>query len=306
MSDMEHALDGFLYALKVERGRSDNTLTAYRRDLVRFIGWCADRGVVRVVDVDAPCLADHLTWLTDGCGVGPRSVARARSAIRQWFTWMVEDGLVASDPTARVGAPRFSGPLPTVLSQAAVEAILEAPDPTTPLGLRDRAMIQVLYSAGLRVSELVGMPRHRLRVDPPVLLVEGKGSKQRMVPMGEEAGRWVLRYLRDARPLLDPGARSDALFVTQRGEAMTRQNFWRRLREHALTAGVSGKVSPHVLRHSFATHLLQHGADLRAVQALLGHADITTTQIYTHVTRERLKQIHAEHHPRGGRGAPRR
>jgi integrase/recombinase XerD len=295
---VDDAIEGFTYWLKVERGRSPHTLAGYRHDAVRFAGWLAEQGVHRPQDVEARHLEAHLAALLDD-GIGLRSIARARSALRQLFRFLVAEGHLETDPTRRVEAPRFTTPLPTVLRPDQVEAILAAPDPSTPLGLRDRAMIQLLYSAGLRVSELVAVPLHQVRLDPGLVLVTGKGRKERLVPMGEVAADAVALYLRDARPALDPGGRSTALFVTRRGAPMTRQNFWERLVGHARAAGVHGKVSPHVLRHSFATHLLANGADLRALQALLGHADVTTTQIYTHVSRERLKAVHALHHPRG-------
>lgn len=295
---MESAVEGFLYYLSVERGRSPNTIDAYRRDVLRFQRWLAGEGVERPEEVTQQHLSAHLVFL-DAQGLGARSLARARSSIRQLFRFLVSEGRLEADPTARVEAPRFLSPLPTVLSQRQVEALLDAPDPTSPLGLRDRAMIQVLYSAGLRVSELVTVPTHQVRFDPGLILVRGKRDKERLVPLGEVAADWVARYLRFGRPGLDPASHSPHLFVSRRGTGMTRQNFWQRLRQHAVVAGIDGKVSPHVLRHSFATHLLAHGADLRALQAMLGHADVTTTQIYTHVARERLKSVHAEFHPRG-------
>lgn len=295
---MDDAIEGFVYWLKVERGRSEHTVEAYRRDVTRFAAWLAARGIHQPGQVGQEDLAQHLTWLADE-GLGLRSMARARSAVRQLFRFLVAENLLESDPTARIEAPRFPAPLPTVLTPAQVEAILDAPDPSSPLGLRDRAMIQLLYSAGLRVTELITVPTHQVRLDMGVVLVTGKGRKQRMVPMGEVAAGWVARYLREARPVFDGDGRAPELFVTHRGKGMTRQNMWQRLRHHAVVAGVRGKVSPHVLRHSFATHLLANGADLRALQAMLGHADVTTTQIYTHVTRERLKTVHATYHPRG-------
>lgn len=295
---LEASLEGFLYALQVERARSPNTLAAYRRDVQRFLERLDGLGVSAPDEVTADHLSDHLAAL-DGDGLGTRSIARARSAIRQWFRFLVDEGLVEADPTVRVDAPRFSSPLPTVLRAEQVEALLAAPDPTHVLGLRDRAMIQLMYSAGLRVSELVTLPLHRVRRGEGLVQVRGKGDKERLVPMGDVAADTVEAYLRDSRPQLDPGARCDALFVSLRGRAMSRQNVWLRLRRHAAVAGIRGKVSPHVLRHSFATHLLSRGADLRALQAMLGHADISTTQIYTQVSRERLQRMHRDFHPRG-------
>jgi integrase/recombinase XerD len=304
VSALDDALDGFVGHLRVERGRSEHTISAYRADAARFFRWLGDQGVTDVGQVAQSHLADHLVWLQQHEGLGLRSMARARSSIRQLFQFLVVEEAVEADPTALVEAPRFAMPLPTVLSERSVTALLDAPDPSTPLGLRDRAMIQVLYSTGLRVSELVGLRLDRVRLDPALVLVRGKGNKERLVPMGEIAGRWVARYLAEARPLLDPAGASPQVFVGRHGEAMTRQNFWQRLKGHALVAGLRGKVSPHVLRHSFATHLLTHGADLRAIQVMLGHADLSTTQIYTEVSKERLKQVHAEHHPRGAARQP--
>lgn len=298
MSGWDAVIDGFVGHLRVERGRSEHTIAAYRADVARFAQWLDGRGVDEAGEVTQQDLADHLVWL-QGQGLGLRSIARARSSIGQLFKFLLVEEEVDHDATALVEAPRFHMPLPTVLSETSVTRLLDTPDPSTPLGLRDRAMIQVMYSTGLRVSELVDLRLDRVRFDPPLVLVRGKGNKERLVPMGETAGRWMARYLAESRALLDPAGASPQVFVGRHGEAMTRQNFWRRLKEHALVAGIRGKVSPHVLRHSFATHLLTHGADLRAIQVMLGHADLSTTQIYTAVSRERLKRVHAEFHPRG-------
>jgi integrase/recombinase XerD len=295
---LDAAVEGFVAWLSVERGRSAATLTAYRADVVRYLGWCAAQGVAEPAALQRAHLERWLVAMEQE-GLGPRSRTRARSSVRQLMRFLVEEGVVGSDLTSRVGAPRFVSPLPTVLSSRQVEALLDAPDVSTPLGLRDRAMLQVLYSTGLRVSELVGLQRRQVQLEPPLLQVVGKGNKERIVPMGEVAAGWIARYVRDARPLLGlPEA--EALFLSQRGEAMTRQNFWERMTDWGRLAGLRGKVSPHVLRHSFATHLLTYGADLRAIQAMLGHADVATTQIYTAVSRERLRQIHADAHPRAG------
>lgn len=295
---LDAAVEGFAAWLSVERGRSAATLSAYRADITRYLGWAAAQGIAAPGELDREHLERWLVAL-EGEGIGPRSRARARTSVRQLMRFLVEEGVLSADLSARVGAPRFVSPLPTVLSSRQVEALLEAPDVSTPLGLRDRAMLQVLYSTGLRVSELVGLSRRQVQLDPPLLQVVGKGNKERIVPMGEVAAGWIARYVRDARPLLGP-PEAEALFLSQRGEAMTRQNFWERMTTWGRLAGLRGKVSPHVLRHSFATHLLTYGADLRAIQAMLGHADVTTTQIYTSVSRERLRQIHADAHPRAG------
>jgi integrase/recombinase XerD len=297
-SSLEDALDGFLAHLRVERGRSPNTLAAYAQDVGAFVRWLDTRGVQTAAGVDPDHLADWLVARA-GAGIGLRSLARARSAIRQFLKFLVEEGEIAGDRTERVRAPRFHRPLPVVLSSAQIEAILDAPDPSSPLGVRDRAMVQLMYSAGLRVSELVGLRVDGVSLSPPIVRVFGKGGKERLVPMGAVAAEALARYAQFARPAFARDPRQPAFFLAEHGGPMTRQNLWERLLRHARIAGVPGKVSPHVLRHSFATHLLSHGADLRAIQAMLGHADISTTQIYTSVSRERLAAIHAEAHPRG-------
>lgn len=297
---MDAAIEGFLYWLRVEKGRSEHTIAAYQHDASRFAAWLKERGVSSPGDVTAAHLSAHMGDLMAE-GLGLRSIARARSSLRQLFRFLVAEHHIEADPTTIVDAPRFPAPLPVVLRADQIEALLAAPDPGTVLGLRDRAMIQLAYSAGLRVSELVNVPAHQVRADVGLVLVRGKGSKERLIPIGEVAASWVLRWLRDGRTAFDPTGRAEAMFLTRHGKAMTRQNLWERLVRYARLAGIDGKVSPHVLRHSFATHLLANGADLRALQAMLGHADITTTQIYTHVARERLKSIHAEFHPRSKR-----
>lgn len=295
---MDEALEGFMYFLKVEKNRSANTVEAYLRDLRRFADWCEDREISSPDALTRQLVVDHLADL-QADGLGLRSIARTRTSIRQFFKYAVKEQLSEDDPTVLVQAPRFANPLPTVLSSAQVEALLDAPSGGSPLEVRDKAMIAVLYSSGLRVSELVNLPWRNVDSAVGLLKIRGKGDKERLVPIGARALEAIVRYLRAARPLLDPDEVCPALFVSRKGEAMTRQNFWERLRDWALKAGIPGKVSPHVLRHSFATHLLEHGADLRSLQAMLGHADISTTQIYTHVSRARLARLHAEHHPRG-------
>jgi len=292
-----HALDGFRAWLSLDRGLSDNTVTAYLTDARRFAAWLAEQGRSDIRAVEHADITAYLVHL-QAQDVGARSRNRARTALRQWFRQLGQGQPDAPDPTALISAARTTKPLPTVLTTAQVEALLHAPG-QDPLGLRDRAMIQTLYSAGLRVSELVGLPWRSVDLREGLALVRGKGSKERVVPLGDRAVECIVDWLRRGRPLLDPDQASPALFVSRRGRAMTRQNFWQRLRHHAVSVGITGKVSPHVLRHSFATHLLEHGADLRSVQALLGHADISTTEIYTHVAQERLQRMHARHHPRG-------
>jgi integrase/recombinase XerD len=299
---MDDAIEGFLYHLRVERHASKHTEAAYRSDLVRFAAFLAARDRTGPRAVTRDDVSAFLVFLHDG-GLGLRSVTRARSAVRALFQFLVRDHIVEDDPTVLVDAPKFLKPLPTVLGAADVETLLAAPDRADPIGHRDAAMIELMYATGLRVSELVSLQWHQLDADMGVLRVRGKGDKERLVPVGEQALVLLRDYAKFARPRHDPAGRAPELFVTQNGEGMTRQNFWLRITRYARLAGLRGKVSPHVLRHSFATHLLEHGADLRSVQAMLGHSDITTTQIYTHVTRARLKAIHARYHPRGG-GAP--
>ena len=296
---LDEALEGFRAWLRIDRGLSANTIAAYLADARRFVAFLAGQGHADLASISHGDVVAFLASL-DAAGIGARSRNRARSTLRQLTRFARESGLAgAADPTALTEAARVVSPLPTVLSAAQIEALLEAPGDPGPLGARDRAMIQVVYSAGLRVSELVTLRRAGVDLLEGLVHVRGKGSKDRVVPLGDRAVLEIARYVRDVRPLHDPDGAAAELFVSRAGTAMTRQNFWERLRLHARAAGVRGKVSPHVLRHSFATHLLEHGADLRAVQMMLGHADIATTEIYTHVARARLKAIHARAHPRG-------
>ena len=295
---MDEAIEGFLYYLRAERHSSDNTIDAYQRDLCRFAAWAVERNLPHPGAVSGADVSDYLVHL-DRQGLALRSIARHRSTLRQLYRYLIREHIVEQDPAVLVGAPKFGQPLPTVLSARQVEALLAEPNRGHALGLRDAAMIEVMYATGLRVSELVSLRRHQINAEVGLLRVTGKGDKERLAPIGDRALILVGRYLFEARPLVDRDGRVPHLFLSRRGAAMTRQNFWKRLRQHALAAGIPGKVSPHVLRHSFATHLLEHGADLRAVQAMLGHSDISTTQIYTHVTQARLRAIHEEHHPRG-------
>ena len=297
---MDEAIEGFRYWLKVERNRSDATLDGYTRDLQRFARWLhEERGVTRPEDVRREHVADFVVAL-DRQDLGLRSIARARTSVRQLFKFLVKEGRLETDPSTLVRAPKFPSPLPEVLSQQQIEALLAAPDRADPLGLRDAAMIELMYGSGLRVTELVMLPLAAVDAETGLLRIRGKGDKERLVPTGEPALHLMVRYLREARPLHDPAHRASQVFVGRRGTPMTRQNFWQRLKHWAKVAGVREElVHPHVLRHSFATHLLEHGADLRSLQAMLGHADIGTTQIYTHVTRTRLQQLHAKFHPRG-------
>jgi integrase/recombinase XerD len=291
------SIDRFADALWLEHGLAPLTLAAYRRDLGLYASWLAHTAGRAL---DATTEADLLAYITARhAGTKATTANRRLSVFRRYFRWALRERLVVADPTLRLAAARQPLRVPKTLSEAQVEALLAAPDTATPLGLRDRAMLELMYASGLRVSELVQARTVHLGLEEGVLRVLGKGSRERLVPFGEEAMALLLRYLREARAAILGGRASEALFVTARGAAMTRQMFWRIVKRSALQAGVSVPLSPHTLRHAFATYLLNHGADLRAVQMLLGHADIGTTTIYTHVARERLRQLHSKHHPRG-------
>lgn len=291
----EALIDAFLDALWMERGLARNTLSAYRSDLLGLSRWLAARG--RVL---ASAGREHLLeYLATRPAARPRSTARRLSTLRRFYQHLVRERLAAEDPTERIEPPRLGRPLPEALTEAEVEALLDAPDGDDPRGLRDRTMLELVYAAGLRVSELVGLTLVQLSLRQGVVRVTGKGGKERLVPFGEEAAYWVERYLRDSRPVLVGPRRSEFLFPSRGAGALTRQAFWHLVRRYGRQAGIRKHLTPHTLRHSFATHLLNHGADLRVVQMLLGHRDLSTTQIYTHVARERLRQLHARHHPRG-------
>ncbi|BCK88699.1 tyrosine recombinase XerD [Sideroxyarcus emersonii] len=298
MSDVD-LLDEFSDALWLEDGLSRNTLESYRRDLNKFTEWLEKQ---RGCGLQATTHADiqgFLAYLVSGQKAKSTSTSRAISSLKRLFRYLLRQNKITIDPTLQIATPKLPRSLPKSLTEEDVELLLSAPDVDTPLGMRDRTMLEVLYASGLRVSELVGLSVAQVSLDMGVTRVMGKGSKERLVPLGEEALDWVRKYLAEARPALLLGKVTDALFVTQRGEAMTRQMFWYLIKKHAKQGGLHKPLSPHTLRHAFATHLLNHGADLRVVQMLLGHSDISTTQIYTHVARERLKRLHAQHHPRG-------
>ncbi|GFM65884.1 site-specific tyrosine recombinase XerD [Pseudomonas cichorii] len=298
MSAIDHPLiDRFLDALWLEKGLSDNTRDSYRSDLALFNGWLQERNV-DLIEAGRDVILDHLSWRMDQ-GYKPRSTARFLSGARGFYRYLLRERLIAVDPTLLIDMPQLGKPLPKSLSEADVEALLAAPDLSEPIGERDRAMLEVLYACGLRVTELISLTLEQVNLRQGVLRIMGKGSKERLVPMGEEAIVWVERYMRSARDELLGGRPSDVLFPSLRGEQMTRQTFWHRIKHQAAVAGISKSLSPHTLRHAFATHLLNHGADLRVVQMLLGHSDLSTTQIYTHVARARLQEMHARHHPRG-------
>ncbi len=292
-------LDEFSDALWLEDGLSRNTLDSYRRDLNKFAAWLQGQRGCTIVDASHADIQGFLAHLVGGEKAKATSTSRAISSLKRLYRYLLRQNRVAADPTLQIATPKLPRSLPKSLTEEDVELLLNAPDVNTPLGMRDRTMLEVLYASGLRVSELVNLTMAQVSLDMGVTRVLGKGSKERLVPLGEEALDWIKRYLAETRPVLLAGRLSDALFVTQRGEAMTRQMFWYLIKKHAKQGGMHKPLSPHTLRHAFATHLLNHGADLRVVQMLLGHSDISTTQIYTHVARERLKQLHAQHHPRG-------
>jgi integrase/recombinase XerD len=293
-------LDEFCDAAWLEDGLSKNTLEAYRRDLRLLAEWlAAGRGATLAASSEADLSAYLAHRYSARGGIRPSSQARLLSSLKRFFRFALARGVRRDDPSVRIDAPRKTPRFPKTLSEQDVEDLLGAPDAATQTGLRDRAMLEVLYATGLRVSELVGLKRSGLDLNTGVVRVMGKGSKERLVPLGEEASSWLQRYLSEGRPAILNGRTSEQVFVTARGEGMTRQAFWYLLKRHAAQALPGKALSPHTLRHAFATHLLNHGADLRVVQMLLGHADISTTQIYTHVARERLKSLHAKHHPRG-------
>jgi len=291
------SIDRFIDAVWIEDGLSANTLAAYRRDLSLFGDWLA-RTHQRELDSthEADLLAYNVSRHADSKAT---SSNRRLTVFKRYFRWALREHLTSADPTLKLLTARQPLRVPKTLSEAQVEALLGAPDVATPLGLRDRTMLELMYASGLRVSELVGLKSVHLSLSEGALRVTGKGAKERLVPFGDEAHEWLRRYLAEARGAILGKQSSDALFVTARGGPMTRQMFWKLVKAHALHAEVRVPLSPHTLRHAFATHLLNHGADLRAVQMLLGHADISTTTIYTHVARERLKALHAQHHPRG-------
>lgn len=294
LSDADAALlDAFCDHLWLEDGLARNTLDAYRRDL-RLLGERLAKAGRTLLQTQEPDLLAYLAACSRAS-----TQARALSSFKRFFHYALRERHITADPTIRLDRPKKPPRLPGTLSEAQVEALLGAPDVETPLGLRDRAMLETLYATGLRVSELVALKMAEARLDMGVVRVFGKGGKERLVPMGEIAVDWLTRYMKEARPVLAHGRLDDAMFLTPRGGPMTRQAFWYLLKRHAAKSIPGVALSPHTLRHAFATHLLNHGADLRVVQMLLGHADISTTQIYTHVARERLKALHARHHPRG-------
>ena len=286
----------FIDHLWLEDGLAKNTLESYRQDLTSFALWLPKQSK-QLLTVDQADIQQYLAVRFPQSK--PRSIGRLIASMRRFYRFLLRENKISKDPTLQIESPKLPRSLPKSLNEEEVVALLNAPNIVEPSGLRDRAMLELLYACGLRVSELVGIKLTEVSLNDGVVRVTGKGSKTRLVPMGEEAVDWISRYLSEARSAILQKRLSDALFVTNRGEAMTRQAFWYLIKRYALMAGITKHMSPHVLRHAFATHLLNHGADLRVVQMLLGHSDISTTQIYTHVARERLKQLHSMHHPRG-------
>jgi integrase/recombinase XerD len=291
------AVSRFLDAVWMERGLSTNTLAAYRADLTALARWLAERGVP-IAHTSRADLLGFIAWRVES-GARPRSTARQLSSFRRFFRYLVREGALREDPTAQIAMPKIGRSLPKSLTEEEVESLLNAPAVSDPLGSRDRCMLEVLYATGLRVSELVSLKHNQVNMNQGVIRVLGKGNRERLIPLGEEAVRWLNEFIKGPRNEILLDRSTDYLFPTRRGDRMTRQAFWHIIKRYARKAGVDKELSPHTLRHAFATHLLNHGADLRVVQMLLGHSDLSTTQIYTHVARERLKDLHAQHHPRG-------
>ncbi len=291
-------IEAFLDAIWVEKGLSANTLAAYRHDLQGLACWLRTHRGCSLLNAKRDALLAYLAARMSE-GVKPRSSSRLLSSIHGFYRRLVVEGRLREDPSAGIEAPKLGRQVPKSLSEADVERLLLAPDANTPLGLRDRSMLELMYACGLRVSELVGLQIAQVNLRQGVVRITGKGGRERLIPLGEEALDWLVRYLGEARDDLLRGRQSEAVYVTRRGEKMTRQTFWYLIKRYAKRAGIASELSPHTLRHAFATHLLNHGADLRVVQMLLGHSDLSTTQIYTYVARARLQELHARHHPRG-------
>ena len=291
------AVARFLDAVRMERGLTSNTLAAKRADLTALSRWLAERSVPMVRTTRAD-LQDFIAWRVHA-GARPRSTARQLSSFRRFFRYLVRENVIRDDPTAQIAMPKIGRSLPKSLTEEEVESLLGAPTVNDPLGNRDRTMLEVLYATGLRVSELVNLRHSQVNLNQGVIRILGKGNRERLIPLGEEAVRWLNEFARGPRAEILLERQTDYVFPTRRGDRMTRQAFWHIIKRYARKAGVAKELSPHTLRHAFATHLLNHGADLRVVQMLLGHSDLSTTQIYTHVARERMKELHAAHHPRG-------
>ena len=294
----QNLIDKYIDSLWLEKGLSQNTLDSYQRDLKALTKWLDESNR----SLQSVRREDLLKYLADrmGSGIKARSTARALSCLRSFYRYLLREKVIKVDPTLRIDNPKLGRPLPDSLTESDVERLLAAPDLTTPIGIRDRAMLEVLYACGLRVTELVSLRLTDMNLRQGVLRVMGKGSKERLVPLGEEAISWLQQFIQDSRDeLLKKNLSEDVVFPSNQGKMMTRQTFWHRIKIHAQDAGIKKNLSPHTLRHAFATHLVNHGADLRVVQLLLGHSDLSTTQIYTHIAQQRMKELHAEHHPRG-------
>ena len=294
----QNLIDKYIDSLWLEKGLSQNTLDSYQRDLKALTKWLDESNR----SLQSVRREDLLKYLADrmGSGIKARSTARALSCLRSFYRYLLREKVIKVDPTLRIDNPKLGRPLPHSLTESDVERLLAAPDLTTPIGIRDRAMLEVLYACGLRVTELVSLRLTDMNLRQGVLRVMGKGSKERLVPLGEEAISWLQQFIQESRDeLLKKNLSEDVVFPSNQGKMMTRQTFWHRIKIHAQDAGIKKKLSPHTLRHAFATHLVNHGADLRVVQLLLGHSDLSTTQIYTHIAQHRMKELHAEHHPRG-------
>lgn len=295
--DSKVIMDRFLDAIWMERGLSENTLDAYRADLLALNQRLKGRNV-QIVDAGKADLLDYISWRVEG-GAKPRSTARQLSSFRRFYRYLLREGVISEDPTADIAMPKIGRSLPQSLSEDEVDALLAAPNVSEPLGNRDRAMLELLYATGVRVSELINLKMSQINLNQGVIRIVGKGDHERLIPLGDEAQDWLRDFIDGARIEILLERQTDYLFPTRRGDCMTRQAFWHIIKRYAKKAGVKKKLSPHTVRHAFATHLLNNGADLRVVQMLLGHSDVSTTQIYTHVARERLKDLHSQHHPRG-------
>ena len=290
-------IDRFLDAIWMERGLSENTLGAYRADLVA-LNQRLDSKSVPLVDAGRADIMDYIAWRVEG-GAKPRSTARQLSSFRRFYRYLLREGVIGEDPTVNIAMPKIGRSLPQSLTQQDVESLLAAPKVSEPLGHRDRTMLEVLYATGVRVSELINLTLSQINLNQGVLRIVGKGDRERLIPLGDEAQDWIREFIDGPRGEILLERQTEYLFPTRRGDRMTRQAFWHIIKRYAKKAGISKKLSPHTVRHAFATHLLNNGADLRVVQLLLGHSDVSTTQIYTHVARERMKELHERHHPRG-------
>lgn len=295
---MEQWLDQLLHYLIVEKGLSKNTIEAYSHGLSRFLNHLREKGVQEIRDVGKFDVRGFLLALKKE-NLSAKTIVRNLVAIRTFFRFLVQEGILETNPVEDLESPKVAKTLPEILTLKEIEQLLEQPNLQTPLGMRDRAMLEMLYATGMRVSELTHLPTHQVNLEGGYVLLYGKGSKERIVPLGSEAIKWVTLYLKESRGILAKGKESPFLFINRSGKGMSRQGLWKNLKNYAQRAGLRKRITPHLLRHSFASHLLEGGADLRSVQMMLGHVDISTTQIYTHVTGERLKKIHQRYHPRG-------